>query len=88
MTEPIPSSRAVYDPSIGADGGGAFGGAPLATIAPVSHVDDLHDDLGGRVPAMAMLGAVSPARHELAPDPELVACPTCGGGVHPDRIRI
>ena len=70
--------RDVFDPRIGADGGGHAGGDSLPTIdpnRPVSHVDELTD--------------VEDVAHQQGPldHGELVACPTCGTGVHPDRIR-
>lgn len=70
--------RDVFDPSIGSDGGGHAGGDSLPTIdpnRPVSHVDELTD--------------VEDVAHQQGPldHGELVACPTCGTGVHPDRIR-
>jgi hypothetical protein len=79
MNEPE-TPLSVLDPSIGADGGGH----PDAASVPV------FDD-EGREPAMARFSpdlADDVAEQTWAtPTPELVACPCCGTGVHPDRIR-
>jgi hypothetical protein len=92
VVAPIPSSRDVYDPSIGADGGGRPGDESLPAIdpdAPVEHVDELAAPVERTDPAMALLGVPGPVgRHELATGPAApVCCPTCGTAVHPDRLR-
>ena len=88
-------SRDVYDPDLGSDGGGRYAESdPIPTIDPdnpVDHVDQLpgHDPAMRRDPATTELA--DPFGHGPAswatPSTELVACPCCGTGVHPDRIR-
>lgn len=74
--DPIPSSREVFDPTIGADGGQGGALPSIDPDCPVGHVDELGD---GPDPG-DVLGGQGGA-------PSLVPCPTCGTGVHPDRLR-
>lgn len=93
--------RSVYDPRLGADGGGSWADDPASLPAidpdhPVSHVDQLGADgppsWTGSAPAERPMSLdeyerqVGPTDWPV-PSDDLVACPTCGGGVHPDRIR-
>ena len=93
VVAPIPSSPDVYDPSIGADGGGRPGDESLPAIdpgVPVEHVDEISWPKVERTdPAMALLGVPGPGgRHELATGPVApVLCEHCGSAVHPDRLR-
>ena len=72
--EPVPSSPDVLDPTIGADGGGHHGGGELPPI----------DDEAAWAPLPGRWGT-----DEIgAVDPDApVCCPTCGSGVHPDRLN-
>jgi hypothetical protein len=76
--------RSIYDPSLGADGGGHYADPePLPTIDPQTDQDwpppdwaPEHDERRGGTP-----------QSYAAPTPDLVCCPTCGTGVNPDRLR-
>lgn len=93
--------RTVYDPRLGADGGARYTDpVPMPAIDPqnpVSHVDQL-----GPADGPAYWHGSEPAGHQMSldeyerqvgvtdwavPSVELVSCPCCGTGVHPDRIR-
>ena len=90
MTDQTP--RSVYDPRLGNDGGGRYAEPdPIPAIDPdnpVDHVDQLRPDDGpaywtGSDPQHRDLDRLS-MPGEVA---GVMACPTCGTGVHPDRIR-
>jgi hypothetical protein len=73
--DPIPSSRDVYDPSIGADGGQGGELAAIDPDNPVTHVDELTNP------------SAQPATPSVNSGAAPVCCPTCGSGVHPNRLR-
>lgn len=87
--EPVPASRDVYDPDLGADGGGRHAGSALASIDPDYPVENVNEltRIGG-VRNLDREFGQGPLDHDVVDEPaQLVACPTCGSGVHPDRIR-
>ena len=87
--------RSVYDPTLGADGGGRYADpSPIPAIDPdnpVEHVDQLQSSDGpaswtGSDPAMTAMSGDT-GWTDLGAVGDLRACPTCGTGVHPDRLR-
>ena len=79
VTDPIPSSPQVFNPELGGDGGGRFGGGVLPSIDPdnpVDHVDELDH-----------APDVAPPADPATTTPDIAICHTCGTAVARDRLR-
>lgn len=80
--QPIPSSRAVYDPGLDRTGDESRNGPSLLAM---DHLPDYNSGQTWAAPSAQATRDFDPLGH--GPGSELVACPCCGTGVAPDRIR-